>query len=199
LASFSLCCFISEFVVRGLEIAPNVHSIAPPDKKSAYQLSPNKVMGYEFKKNYRDDDSPDLSASFPYTNADGQRDVERTVERVQGKKRVILLGDSVVAGHGIRDLRDTISQQLESLLGPSYEVLNFGVGGYCTRSEVELLETKGLKYKPDAVILLFLENDFTNWSTQIDRYQRRRPWLDKLFISSSLFRLLALRCSATLP
>jgi lysophospholipase L1-like esterase len=192
LVSFLTSLLISEFAIRLLQLAPDIQRLMPKDTKSAYQLSSNPIMGYELKANYRDDNNPDLHASFPYVNADGQRDIERLVARIPGRKRILLLGDSVVAGHGIYDLRNTISQQLEKLLGDEYEILNFGVGGYCTASEAELLRVKGLKYQPDAVIIVFLSNDFTNWSTQVGRYGMRPSPLDPLFIYSSLFRLIAL-------
>jgi hypothetical protein len=46
----------------------------------------------------------------------------------------------------------------------NYEVLNFGVSGYGTFEEKELLKEKGLKYKPDMVILEFVSDDMLSWT-----------------------------------
>lgn len=193
----------SEGIVRALGIAPVVHRLKTDDAKTAYTISENPKLGYELKKNYRG--NPPLETvggqrmtsahgDFAYTNAHGFRDVERTLEKPAGKRRYLMLGDSIVAGHGIYDLNDTLSRQLEKLLGHGGEVLNFGIGGYCTAGEVELLETKGLAYAPDEVILVFFVNDYTPYNTQIGGYSFRRPaWAEKLFLSSDLFRLTALK------
>jgi hypothetical protein len=130
-------------VVRVFRLAPEVHRLRTGVERSAYQAVENPLLGYELKANYRDD-HPNLRESFPYTNADGQRDVERRVERFPGKRRLIVLGDSVVAGHGIREIDETIPRRLERQFpSQGLEALNFGVGGYCTRAEVELLRVRG--------------------------------------------------------
>ena len=43
---------------------------------------------------------------------------------------------------------------------PKIEVLNFGVPGYSTFQEAALLESLGAQFKPDAVVVYFIENDF---------------------------------------
>jgi lysophospholipase L1-like esterase len=181
-----------EGFVRAFRLAPAVYRLRAGISKSAYQPDDNPILGYQFKKNYRDD-HPDLEESFPLTNSDGQRDIERKVSKMPDKKRIILLGDSVVAGLGIHNIEDMISFQLQKLLGKNFEVLNFGVGGYCTRAEVELLQQKGLKYEPDLVILLFVVNDYQNVNYQVSHYTHDRPhWAEILFLRSSAFRLAAI-------
>ena len=188
------CLGLAEAVVRLGHLAPEVHRLRTDFAKSAYRATENPLLGYEFKANYRDDQNPNLRESFPYTNADGQRDVERRVERIPGKRRLLVLGDSVVAGHGIREIAQTIPGQLERQAKPEeLEALNFGVGGYCTRAEVELLRAKGLKYRPDAVLVVFVSNDYDNYSGQVAHTLRQRPMADWLFIHSSLFRTASLR------
>ena len=54
-------------------------------------------------------------------------------------------------------------------------MLNFGVSGYCTRAEIELLETKGLAFDPDVVVVVFVENDFDNFNTQLTDLAVRAP------------------------
>jgi hypothetical protein len=74
-----------------------------------------------------------------------------------------MLGDSETFSYMLAQ-NDTLPMQLESLLNknsPSihYEVLNFGVEGYSTFQEMEMLKTKGLKYNPDLIILNYVLND----------------------------------------
>jgi lysophospholipase L1-like esterase len=195
LASVTLALTLAEGAVRGLDLVPDVIRLRIGVAQSAYEAKPNPILGYGFKANYRDDGQPDLHESFPYINAHGQRDIERTLEKEPETRRIILLGDSVVAAHGIRDLDDGLSRQLELLFDgpPRTEVLNFGVGGYCTRAEAELLRLRGLQFAPDLVVVLFNETDYGAYS-QAGRYPPYRPpAIESLFARSALFRLTALR------
>jgi lysophospholipase L1-like esterase len=194
--STAIAVLLSEGIVRIAGLAPELHRIRPGSFESAYRYSENPILGYEFKPGYRSSD-PDLHESFPFINSHGLRDIERTVKKKPGTRRILVLGDSVVAGHGIEDVRDTVPLQLERLLAESgTEVLNFGVGGYCTRAEVELLRVKGLAFQPDVVILVYVANDIFDLNEQVDHYPFRvaRPaWSEWLFVNSHLFRYAAFR------
>jgi len=188
---------LAEAVVRITGRAPAIKVMGFEQQDTVYRRSTNPLLGFEMKPNYRNDDA-DYSMSFPFTNSYGQRDVEREIEKTPGVRRILLLGDSVVEGHGIRDLDQTLSRQLEKLFGDdgTTEVLNFGVSGYCTLAEVELLEVKGLAFEPDIVILVFVFNDFDNFNREVYRLatESHRPALiDRTFTHSHLFRLAAVR------
>jgi lysophospholipase L1-like esterase len=196
LAAIALGLLMGEVVVRGLRLAPEVFPIWLSIQRTAYQRSTNPILGYELKPNYRDPGA-DTHESLPATNAHGQRDIERSIAKPPGTRRILLLGDSVVVGNGIYDLDDTISRQLEKQFqGHKIEVLNFGVGGYCTLAEVELLRTKGIKFQPDLVVLLFLGNDYVDSNLRVQKYGSIHPrpeWVKRLFVRSALFRLACLR------
>lgn len=184
-----------EILIRTIGMAPEVKPLWLSQEDSddlAYMRSRNPILGFELKPSYRNDNA-DLSISVPRTNTHGQRDVERTVEKPKGHERILLLGDSVVEGHGLAAVDDTMSQQLEHLLTDgTTEVLNFGVSGYCTRAEVELLEVKGLKFDPDTVVVVFTENDFQNFNPealQVDTAVERPEFVKQLFLYSELFRV----------
>ena len=184
---------LAEVAVRLLGAAPAVQRMRADRPHSAYTASKNPVLGYELKAGYRGKD-PDLHESFPSINSHGQRDIERTLVKAPGVRRVLLLGDSVVVGHGLKNLDHTISRQMERYLrGHKVEVLNFGVGGYCTRSEVELLKVKGLRFSPDAVIFVFSVDDNMDYNRQVARYGVHRPaWAELAFVHGHLFRLLSM-------
>ena len=190
-----LALLFCEVAVRLLRKAPELKPIELASEACVYRRSTNPVLGFELKASYRND-TPDLIESYERTNAHGQRDKERTFEKNEDTRRVLLLGDSVVEGHGLAE-EDTISRQWEDLYADgSTEVLNFGVSAYCTLAEIELLETKGLAFDPDVVVVLFVENDFDNFNREAFALGEavRRPVLVKwLFRRSHLFRLASVR------
>jgi hypothetical protein len=78
-----------------------------------------------------------------------------------GRTRIVMLGDSIAFGHGVRD-GETFSALLESR-DPRFDVVNLAVEGYGTDQELLRLEREGLGYAPDVVILNFcLTNDAVN-------------------------------------
>jgi len=186
---------LAEGFVRWRGWAPEVFPIRVSVEKSAYRRSNNPILAYELVPNYRDPDA-DGHESFPYVNSQGLRDIERSLNKPAGVRRVLLLGDSVVVGNGILDLNDCISRQLEIVSkDKSTEMLNFGQGGYCTKSEVELLAARGVAFQPDDVILLFVGNDYDNTNFRVQKYGAlfERPEVVKqLFVRSDLFRLAAI-------
>lgn len=187
---------IVEGVVRVFGLAPALRAIDTSDPGSPYKRSDNPILGYELKANYRHSNA-DLITSLPRTNAHGQRDVERSVEKPPGVRRVILLGDSVVESMEVRDIEQVMHRRMERLFpAGTVEVLNFGVNGYCTLSEIELLRVKGLAFKPDVVMVVFVDNDFNSFNAAVHAFatDRRRPGIvNGLFKRSHLFRSTCLR------
>lgn len=180
-----------EVIVRVLGLAPDIKAIQFSSYNCIYKRSKNPVLGFELKANCRSD-APDFIQTYERTNAHGQRDKERTLRKPEGVRRILLLGDSVVEGYGLRE-SETISRRLEDLYpAGSTEVLNFGVSAYCTLAEVELLEVKGLRFDPDVVVLVFVENDFDNFNREafpLGGTISRPAVVKALFRKSHLFRL----------
>jgi lysophospholipase L1-like esterase len=95
------------------------------------------------------------------TNSKGLRDREFPYEREPGTFRILMLGDSLTVGWGVR-VEDTFSKRIESMYRErrvAAEVINTGVGNYNTVQEVEYFLTEGYRYRPDIVILNFFPND----------------------------------------
>jgi lysophospholipase L1-like esterase len=98
-------------------------------------------------------------------NAEGLRDAELPRRKEPGELRIALLGDSCAFGQGVA-AEQALSEQLEAFLqrrfgggGRRFEVLNFGVPGYNTAMEAELLRSRVLDFEPDAIVLLYVGND----------------------------------------
>jgi lysophospholipase L1-like esterase len=92
-------------------------------------------------------------------NSDGFRGKESLVAK-SGKTRIIFLGDSITFGWGVEEA-DTFANIIEAELNKirPTEVINFGTGNYNTGQEVNLFLQKGLKYKPDKVVVFYFIND----------------------------------------
>ncbi|MHC4532471.1 MAG: tetratricopeptide repeat protein [Planctomycetota bacterium] len=185
----------AEAFVRILGRAPGMKPIQLSSYDCIYKRSTNPILGFELKANCRSDD-PDFIQTYERTNSHGQRDRQRKLQKPDGVRRVLLLGDSVVEGYGLSE-SETISRQLEDLYPDgSTEVLNFGVSAYCTRAEIELLEVKGLRFDPDVVVLVFVENDFDNFNREafpLGQTIDRPAVVKALFRKSHLFRLASVR------
>lgn len=72
--------------------------------------------------------------------------------------RIAVVGDSYTWGQGLEE-RERFSNVLEALLGPHFEVLNFGVPGHTMREDLEELD-QVLALSPDFVLLQMYINNF---------------------------------------
>jgi lysophospholipase L1-like esterase len=92
-------------------------------------------------------------------NSDGLRGREFPVER-NGKYRMVFLGDSLTLGWGVRQ-EESFANLMEEEMNKRIpiEILNFGMGNYNTEQETHLFIEKGLKYRPDKVVLFYFIND----------------------------------------
>ena len=159
LGSLFLALALSETLVRVLGSAPQVAAV----EKGRFRLTSNPRIGYEPvpKLDYRGE----ALTFYDYrgsSNALGYRDRDHAVGKPRGVYRILVLGDSIAAGLGILDYGRTFPGMLEGLLrrrGVEAEVLNFAVTGYNTMQEVATLEERGLRYRPDLVLLAYDLND----------------------------------------
>jgi hypothetical protein len=94
-------------------------------------------------------------------NRHGLNDSEYGYAKRPGTPRILCLGDSFTWGYGVeQDQR--FSEVLENELMQGVEVINAGVSGYNTAQEWLWLRERGVKYRPDLVVLCFYLNDFTD-------------------------------------
>ncbi len=130
-----------------------------------FKKSDNTVLFYEPK--------PGFSKGAVQINSGGFRDHEYAREKSEDTTRIVVLGDSVIWGHGIV-LADTFAKQLEALLNErlegNYEVLNFGVSGYSLQQEVEQFVERASHYQPDIAILGLCINDSLYSSVEGDYF-----------------------------
>ena len=147
-----------------------------------FQRSENPILFYEPK--------PGFSKGAVQINSHGFRDREFERLKPAGTTRIVVLGDSVVWGHGII-LADTFAKQLENLLNDrlkgKYEVINFGVSGYSLQQEVEQYIERASKYDPDIAILGLCINDSIYSSVEGDFFSQQNGSLfSKSYLLSRL-------------
>lgn len=87
----------------------------------------------------------------------GYRDKDYTLDVMVNKKRVYVIGDSIVAGHGIENVEDRFTNVLEKMLGPDYLVANVAINGWSTYEEHQALFSYPVK--PHFVVLTYYMND----------------------------------------
>lgn len=109
------------------------------------------------------------------------------IKKEEGAGRLVFVGDSFTAGHGIIKVEDRFSNIIEKRLvnelSPDYEVYNMAVNGWDTIDEVKSL--KGLVqngFETDMVVLCFNMNDIgrTSLTTNLDTYLFYRVIDEKL-------------------
>jgi lysophospholipase L1-like esterase len=108
-------------------------------------------------------------------NARGMRDRE-VGAKPPGEFRVLVLGDSVPFGIGVR-VEDSLPRQLERILqarepAKRIRTLNLGVPSYNTEQELIQLRTLGLSLEPDVAILVFSSNDIEPKRWVLDKRDR---------------------------
>ncbi|GAA4408734.1 hypothetical protein GCM10023187_31090 [Nibrella viscosa] len=93
---------------------------------------------------------------WPPMTPEGYRDSEKI--DTAGKQKVLVVGDSFTAGHGIKSAEDRYGNVLADKLGKDkYVVYNLGLSGLDTKEEYKRLET--FPVKPDILILQYFPND----------------------------------------
>lgn len=95
------------------------------------------------------------------TNSDGLRSPHVERPKPKDRKRILLLGDSLVFGWGAPQdsLFAAHLQRAFSARGDNVEVIAAGTGSWNTRTECEYMRARGLALEPDFVALVILPND----------------------------------------
>ncbi len=123
---------------------------------------PHASIRYTYATNPRGyfDQHDSITHTF---NSEGWRDSERDIEKPVNVIRILGLGDSYTFGQGVKHehlFLSLLGPLLESqIAGKQIETINTGQPGYNTSMQKQLLERRGLDYRPDVVLLSFVPND----------------------------------------
>lgn len=138
-----------------------VNSFVPMGVSGLLTAADNSDVLYELKPNV---DQYFKLKQFT-TNDQGFRDQHYSVQKPGGTIRGLVLGDSYTMGSGV-DIEHVYHSVVEQRLneaqdGISYELINFGVGGYNLLNYKGVLEAKALQYNPDYIVIGYCAfNDF---------------------------------------
>lgn len=114
--------------------------------------SPDPKLVYELNEHYRG------------INSLRMRDKDFRTEDLKGRYLIAVIGDSHSYAIKVKNVEDAFPAKIEQYLGHSMpeanaKVLNFGVPGYNTAQELEVLQTKALAFNPALVVLQYYLND----------------------------------------
>lgn len=109
-----------------------------------------------------------------HNNQMGVRDnVEYPVKKQPGRPRIVFLGDSFTAGHGVKDVENRFANLIRKTR-PDWEVHAIAANGFDTGEEIRVLgEAFQQGYEADAVVLVYCLNDISDiippWQESLDR------------------------------
>ncbi len=173
LVALAFSLLAAEGMLRLLGAAPKIY----PIERGRFRLARNPKIGYEpvpvdyqgggktpgkAPGNASEPGKPEEGLAFyDYLGASnrlGFRDVDHEVAKPPGVYRIVVIGDSIAAGLKVERFEDTFPAILGEELrkkGVNAEVISLAVSGYNTQQEVETLKEKGLRYRPDLVLLSY--------------------------------------------
>ena len=120
--------------------------------------------GYTHKKNFSQNylysNSKENFIMNVKTNSYGHRYYEYDKNKLSDSnyKKIMLLGDSFIFGHGI-NMNEHITSYLDSLLDTNYVIINAGIGGWGTLQETKYAINHFNKFNPDVIALFYCNND----------------------------------------
>ncbi|MBT4367584.1 hypothetical protein HOD24_04310 [Candidatus Peregrinibacteria bacterium] len=155
----------------GIEIVLRVTGLqtVKPNPPMIYQVSEDERISYELIPNI----SRKAYRQTVTTNSLGFRSAELDEE----KETVLILGDSIAFGYGVKD-NETIAANLAEQI-PEYNWLNTAAPGYNLNVQTAIYETKLKQIDPAMLMLVFHYNDFdpeTGWLDEMGII-RAKSWV----------------------
>jgi hypothetical protein len=141
-------------------------------------------------------------------NSKGYRDLERAIPKPQGVRRAVCLGDSFTWGVSVL-FDDAWPQRLERGLtrerGERWEAVVLAEPGLNAVQQASRLESEGLAYGPDVVVLAWVLNDSEDEdaaearraSDWVEEAQQEPSAMEAFLDGSALVRLVRTRVRAT--
>jgi lysophospholipase L1-like esterase len=175
-----LCLIVLEYAARVVLDGNGMHYGIEMWKyaRLVKQRSSNPLMSHEHAPNRE----ARLMGVDVTTGSQGLRDRDYPFEKGAREHRILVLGDSLTFGWGV-PVERTYPKALERMLNSGassetvYQVINAGVGNYNTVQEVSYFKERGIRYRPDEVILGFYINDAEPIPTPQDGWLARTSYL----------------------
>jgi len=151
LISLFASLFVAELIVRLAWTPPSILSTQQGEKHPVYSWAPRPGISARHV-------NMEFNYGFSHT-AQGMRGstLFTAIRPAEMEKRILFLGDSFTYGIGSDDGKYFV--ELINAALPEVEAINTGVGGYCQRHQLAILDTLGATVQPDLVVLTFIWND----------------------------------------
>ena len=114
---------------------------------------------------------PALETSPPKleVNPQGRRDRGYGFEKGEDVFRIVAVGDSFTWGTGVRRLDDIFLMRLEQMLNRDgrgrFQIINGAQNGWNTADEYRWLQSEGVRFEPDLIVVVYFFNDATRMLT----------------------------------
>jgi hypothetical protein len=162
LVALLLCELALRFVVAtNLLAGPNSFTAfmqqveTAPTSEAIFRQSADPELGFELV--------PGTQRGHLRINREGFRGPETPRERPPGVVRVAFIGDSETFAARLREpqiLPGLVERELNRAeTATRYQTLNFGVPGYNTAQEQQVLQTRVLNFEPAVLVLFYVLND----------------------------------------
>ena len=136
------------------EIVLRVFNLQPTRQHHKIFGEYDPVLGWRLRRSFVGEHKTREYCVVEKTNTYGFRGEEVAAEK--SGLRVLVLGDSFAEGYTVA-VEDRFSERLAATCGA--EVINTGIGGYCTVQHVLINRDHGAVWKPDLVVLMWCDND----------------------------------------
>jgi lysophospholipase L1-like esterase len=135
----------------------------------------DELLGWKMRPGVREEiDIVDVEGLPVRANSEGFFDDEFPTDEPSGVCRIAFLGDSMVWGYVPEEERFT---ELVAASQPTWQSLNFGIGGYGTDQSLLVWRQLARRFRPDTVVLTINPNDYNdNMSAVI--WGRRKPYFE---------------------
>lgn len=155
--------------------APPPLNAIDPHKPNPYIFQARPYIYFHIPGSKYVQSRPNIRAEYEI-NAQGFRGPEIPFQKPDGKKRLIVIGDSVVEGYGV-EFTEAFAYKLgENLKLFGWEVINAGVQGGSPTYYAANIE-RYLALNSDAVLIVLYENDIPGDRVREDEYFKL-PYLD---------------------
>jgi len=144
-----------EVLARALDVVDRLNGY----NRFLYARGPSRELPYVLRPNL----SVTLFGAPVHVNRLGLREREIEVAPKPGVHRVLMLGDSVLFGTVLRAeerVSDVLADRLNAAAPGRWEIVNAGVPGFNTVTEVRYLEHVGLALRPETIVVAFSLNDY---------------------------------------